>query len=312
VTVPAEKSPAKLIVEDAANIDNVLDALFEGVYFVDRNRIIRKWNSGASDIAGYASDEVLHRCCSDNILVHVDENGTELCKSGCPLHKTLQDAKSRQATVYLRHKLGYRVPVVVRTAAIRDASGAVVGAVETFREIGEADQWRARSAELERLAFVDLVTGIPNRHFLETQLNRLLHEFASVGEPFTFCMLDVDHFKSANDEHGHEFGDRVLQTMAQTLLNSLRVSDMLGRWGGDEFVLLLPKTGLESAKQVAERARVLIAETGTPVGNGFLKMTVSIGGVVATAGDDRASLIKLVDQQLYAAKAQGRNCCSVA
>lgn len=147
---PEEKSPAKLIVEDATNIDNVLEAMFEGVYFVDRNRIIQKWNSGASDITGYASDELLHRSCADNILVHVDENGTELCKSGCPLHKTLQDATSRQATVYLRHKLGYRVPVVVRTAAIRDASGMVVGAVETFREISEADHWKSRITELER------------------------------------------------------------------------------------------------------------------------------------------------------------------
>lgn len=107
MTVPSEKSPAKIIVEDAANIDNVLEVMFEGVYFVDRNRIIRKWNSGASDIAGYASDELLNRCCADNILAHADENGTELCKSGCPLHKTLQNAKSRQVTVYLRHKLGY-------------------------------------------------------------------------------------------------------------------------------------------------------------------------------------------------------------
>jgi PAS domain-containing protein len=85
--------------------------MFEGVYFVDRTRIIQKWNSGPSDITGYASDELLHRCCTDNILVHVDENGTELCKSGCPLQKTMQDAQSRQATVYLRHKLGYRVDV---------------------------------------------------------------------------------------------------------------------------------------------------------------------------------------------------------
>lgn len=310
--IQAKKNPAELIVEEFANLDNVLEAVFEGVYFVDRNRKIQKWNPGASDLTGYTSDELLHRCCADNILVHVDQSGKELCKSGCPLQQTLEDAKSRQATVYLRHKLGYRVPVVVRTAAIRDASGKLVGAVEAFREIGQADHWKARISELERLAFIDLVTGIPNRHFLETQLNRLLHEFQSVGETFSLCMLDVDHFKSANDDHGHEFGDRVLRTMAQTLLNSLRFSDMLGRWGGDEFVLLLPKTGLERARQVVERSRLLIAETGTPTGSGFLKMTASIGGVVVTAADDRTSLIQGVDEQLYAAKAQGRNCCSVA
>jgi diguanylate cyclase (GGDEF)-like protein/PAS domain S-box-containing protein len=311
VKFPVRKSPAKLIAEDAANIDNVLDAMFEGVYFVDRERRIQKWNSGAASLTGFTSEELLHSFCADNILLHVDERGVELCKADCPLQKTLEDAKSRQATLYLRHKLGYRVPVLVRTSAIRDASGEVVGAVEAFRELGEPEHWKARISELEQVAFVDPVTGIGNRHFIETQLNRLLHEFQSVAEPFTICMLDVDHFKSANDEFGHQFGDRVLRTLAQTLLNSLRSTDLLGRWGGDEFVLLLPKAGLERAKQVVERSRVLIAETGTPTSTGFLKVTVSIGGVVATAEDDRTTLIHRVDQQLYSAKAQGRNCCSI-
>jgi len=311
VEPPSEKRPARLIIQDAANLDNVLDTMFEGVYFVDRERRIEKWNAGAAKLTGYTSDELLHRCCADNILVHVDEQGTELCKSGCPLHRTLRDGESRQANVYLRHKLGYRVPVMVRTTAIRDSSGKVVGAVETFRELGEAEQAKARIAELEQVAFVDAVTGIPNRHFLETQLNRLLHQYESVGELFSMCMLDVDCFKSANDEYGHEFGDRVLQTLAQTLLNSLRRTDMLGRWGGDEFVLLLPGTGRERTKQVVERARVLIAGTGTPTTNGFLRITVSIGAVVVATGNDRAALIQRVDQQLYMAKAKGKNCCCV-
>ncbi len=309
--LPAEKNPAKLILEEVTNVDNLLDAMFEGVYFVDCERKIQKWNAGATALTGYASDELLHRPCADNILVHVDEEGTELCKSGCPLYGTLKDGKSRQANVSLRHKLGYRVSVLVRTTAIRDANGEVVGAVETFRELDEAEQAKARIAELEQVAFVDLVTGVPNRHFLETQLGRLLHLFGSVGEPFSMCMLDVDHFKLANDEYGHEIGDRVLQTLGQTLMNSLRSTDMLGRWGGDEFVLLLPKTGRERIKQVVERSRVLIAATGTPTSRGFLKVTASIGGVVAAAGDDRASLIERVDQQLYMAKRQGRNCWAI-
>ncbi len=312
VKTPVRKSPANLIAEDAANIDNMLDAMFEGVYFVDRDRRIQKWNPGAVSLTGYTSEELLQRCCADNILLHVDDKGTELCKAGCPLQKTLEDAKSRHAIVYLRHKLGYRVRVSIRTAAILDAEGKVVGAVEAFRELDEPEQWKARITELEQVAFVDPVTGIANRHFLEAQLNRLLHEFHSVAEPFAMCMLDVDHFKSANDEFGHQFGDCVLRTLAQTLLNSLRSTDVLGRWGGDEFVLLLPKAGLERAGQVVERSRMLIAETGTPTGTEFLKVTVSIGAVVATAEDDRATLIQRVDQQLYLAKARGRNCCSVA
>ena len=139
---PVRKSPAKLIAEDAANIDNMLDTMFEGVYFVDQQRKIQKWNRGATSLTGYTSEELLHRSCADNILLHVDDQGTELCKSGCPLQKTLEDAKSRQATVYLRHKLGYRVPVSIRTTAIRDASGDVVGAVRLFGNSASRDSGR--------------------------------------------------------------------------------------------------------------------------------------------------------------------------
>ena len=304
--------PGNLAVENLYNFDDVLDTMFEGVYVVDPDRRIQKWNAGATSLTGFTANDVLQRRCSDNILLHVDDQGTELCTSGCPLHKTLNDGTGRQATVYLRHKLGYRVPVLIRTVAIRNSEGEVIGALEAFREIGEAEHWKARLAELEEVAFIDLVTGIPNRRFLETHLVRLLQEFHSTGEPLTFCMLDVDHFKSANDLYGHEIGDRVLRSMGQTLLNCLRHTDLLGRWGGDEFVLLLASTGVERAKQVAERARVLIAETATPTNSGPLRMSVSIGAVVVAAGEDRASLIHRVDQQLYIAKSRGRNCWSVA
>ncbi len=150
MTCRVSKSPGALIAEAAANIDTMLDAMFEGVYFVDRERKIRKWNSGATSLTGFTSEELLHRRCSDNILLHIDEDGRELCKSGCPLQKTLEDAKPRQAALYLRHKLGYRVAVQVRTTAIRDASGEVVGAVETFRELGEGNNGRPESLNWNR------------------------------------------------------------------------------------------------------------------------------------------------------------------
>ena len=297
---------------DHSGFDQVLDSLFEGVYFVDVDRRIQRWNAGATSLTGFHAEELLHRHCADNILLHVDERGTQLCKSGCPLQKTLEDAQPRQATLFLRHKHGYRVPVHVRTVAIKDDEGKVVGAVETFREVNEAERWKARILELEKVAFIDVVTGIPNRRFLEVQLARLFDQLSAVAEPFTFCMLDVDHFKSANDLYGHEFGDQVLRSIGQTLLCCLRSTDMLGRWGGDEFVLLLPNTDKERAQQIMERSRILIAETATPVAELAVRMTVSIGAAVVSAENDRADLIQRVDRQLYLAKGRGRNCWSVA
>jgi diguanylate cyclase (GGDEF)-like protein len=309
--IGTENEPTKNLSRDESSIlDRLLDAVFEGAYFVDNQRRIQKWNAGAVSITGFEPGDVLGRCCHDNILMHVDDCGVELCTHGCPLQKTLDDGQRRQAIVYLRHKLGYRVPVSMRVVPVTEGGGQVVGALETFRVADEPDYWKSRTEDLEALAFIDPVTGIPNRRFLETQLNRLLHEFQYVGEPFFLCMLDLDRFKLTNDQHGHDFGDRVLRLVGQTLLNCMRATDIVGRWGGDEFAILLPKTGVEKARQILERARIMVAGSGILGEQGVLRTTISIGGAMATEDDDRVSLLQRADRQLYLAK-ETRNRCSV-
>jgi diguanylate cyclase (GGDEF)-like protein len=300
---------SKLNSHSALNLESVLDAVFDAAYFVDTERRIQIWNAGASSLTGFHPHEVLHRCCSDNILVHVDEHGSELCKGGCPLQKTLEDGQPRQTMLFMRHKLGYRIPVSTRVVAVHGRGGKVAGAVETFRLVGEPEYWRVRLAELEQLAFVDAVTGVPNRRFAETQLDRLLTDLDSA--PLTISMLDIDRFKATNDKYGHEAGDRVLRAVGQTLVNCIRATDLLGRWGGDEFLLLLPRTGAEKAKQILERARVLIAHAAALAEQASIRVTVSVGAAVFTRGDERSDVLRRVDAQLYRAKHEGRDCCCV-
>jgi len=299
------------LVEHPANLNGVLDAIGDGVYFVDTERQIQDWNAGAVAITGFSRDEVRHRSCSDNILVHVDECGTQLCRDGCPLQKTLVDGETRQAEVFLRHKQGYRVPVAIRIVPVRDANSNIIGAVETFREIGDTDQWKARILELERAAYLDTLTGIPNRRFVEMQLERLLREFHATRQSFAALIIDLDGFKSVNDTHGHDIGDRVLRNVAMTLMNCLRVRDILGRWGGDEFVMLLGTSTQRQARSIAERARVQVGQTATPVQSGYVGLTVSIGGAVSVPDESAEQLLKRADEQLYLSKHHGRNCCSI-
>lgn len=299
------------LAENPANLNGVLDAIFDGVYFVNTKREIQEWNSGAASLTGFSRDEVRQRSCADNILVHVDECGTELCRTGCPLQKTMLDGETRQSKVFLRHKQGYRVPVAVRTVAVRDAASNIIGAIETFREIGEADRWQARISELERAAYLDPLTGIPNRRFVEMQLQRLLRELEATGEPFAVLIIDLDEFKSVNDTYGHDVGDRVLRNLSATLMNSLRGRDILGRWGGDEFVMLLASASHRQCAAIAERARMLAAQTATPTPSGYVGLTVSIGGAISAPGDTAEQLLKRADAQLYASKERGRDCWSV-
>jgi diguanylate cyclase (GGDEF)-like protein/PAS domain S-box-containing protein len=288
-------------------LDGFLNSLFEGVYFVDGSRIIQRWNLGAVKLTGFGCEEVERRCCSDNILVHVDENGTELCKHGCPLLETISDGQVREAKVFLRHKNGYRVPVQVRTAPIHNRSGRITGAVESFREVADSDAMRARMQELEQAAFVDALTGIANRRYMEAQIVRLVEEFKSGCNASTVCLLDLDRFKLANDMYGHQAGDTVLCTVTRTLQNCLRSTDIVGRWGGDEFLLLMPRTEGKAAAGILERCRVLVEQSAARYQESRIYVTLSIGAAVCAAGDSPSSLLTRADAQLYKAKQDGGN-----
>ncbi len=109
---------------------NIIDNLYDGVYFVDRDRMITYWNKGAERISGYSAGQVIGRRCRDNLLNHVTANGVELCHDHCPLAAVMEDGRPREAEVYLHHADGHRVPVMVRATALRDEGGNIVGAVE--------------------------------------------------------------------------------------------------------------------------------------------------------------------------------------
>jgi diguanylate cyclase (GGDEF)-like protein len=162
--------------------------------------------------------------------------------------------------------------------------------------------------DLENLATTDGLTRLYNRrHFMERAESEFVRSHRYKRELSVF-LLDADHFKDINDNHGHETGDRVLRILAETCRLSLRQLDVLGRYGGEEFVVLLPETSASLAQEAAERLRKQIEELRIPASAGDIRVTVSIG--VATAGqttESVAALINQADRALYEAKRGGRN-----
>jgi PAS domain S-box-containing protein len=152
----------------------ILEKFYEGIYFVDTTRKILFWNKGAEDISGYTAEEVMNKHCFDNILMHVDDEGNQLCKNGCPLHKTLQDHQYREAKVYLHHKNGHRVPVYIRTFSIFDDNNNLLGALEIF---SDASFQKEILKKLKKLIMIDKLTGIPNRRYFEAQFDSKLLNF---------------------------------------------------------------------------------------------------------------------------------------
>lgn len=287
--------------------EKILDSLFDGVYLVDCERRITYWNAAAERISGYAKTDMLGRCCADNLLRHVDASGQELCLSGCPLSASIFDGKPREASVFLHHKLGHRVPVSVRTSPVRDEQGKIIGAVEIFTDNSSALQLLHDFEALKHEVYRDPLTAIGNRRYGEVTLSTLLYEWQEHTHPFGLLFLDVDHFKLFNDSYGHQQGDEVLIMVAKSISSSLRNMDVVARWGGEEFVVILPGASPVVAKAIAERVRMLIANSFISHGPEELRVTVSIGGTVARAGETAESIVKRADTLMYCSKANGRN-----
>jgi diguanylate cyclase (GGDEF)-like protein len=160
--------------------------------------------------------------------------------------------------------------------------------------------------ELRSQAATDVLTGLSNRRALVATLRRELAEAARYQRPCALILLDLDHFKQLNDNHGHECGDRVLVAVADTLRRTLRTADAVGRWGGEEFLALLPDTDGNEALRVAEKLRAAIAACQVP--GSAVAVTASFG--VAGGGPHTVSvdaLVQAADRALYEAKAKGRN-----
>ncbi|TMD03577.1 MAG: GGDEF domain-containing protein, partial [Chloroflexi bacterium] len=168
------------------------------------------------------------------------------------------------------------------------------------------DELRARNAELETVTRTDALTGIYNRRHLEERLQGVLSSARRHHEPAAVLMIDVDHFKSINDSLGHAGGDAVLREVAERLRHRVRLEDVVGRWGGEEFLVLSAIADADAAAVLAERLRAAIADEPFEIeGAGRIRVTVSIG-CAAGAGDAEA-LLRQADAALYEAKAQGRN-----
>lgn len=172
-------------------------------------------------------------------------------------------------------------------------------------ELSDITEVETQKKSFEKLAITDKLTGLINRFQFDILCAHTLNNAKRYGEPLSLIMFDIDSFKNVNDDFGHNIGDITLKHVAQTITQRLRSSDIFARWGGEEFMILLPKSGYEDAMKLAEELRRAIeSEPFDTIGH----ITISFGVAVMEPNDDEASLQKRADKALYMAKNQGRNC----
>lgn len=291
--------------------ERIVENLHDGLYFVDRDRVITYWNKAAEQISGFTANEVVGKSCSDNILTHVDSDGNNLCAGMCPLAVTITDGKPSEAELYMHHKDGHRIPVSVRVSTVTDRDGNIVGGIELFTDISNRAANDLRVKELEKLALLDNLTQLANRNYIEREIQSRFEEKKRFNMPFGILFIDIDHFKKYNDIYGHDVGDDVLNFVANTFIANTRPFDLYGRWGGEEFIGIIRNINSKDLESLANRLRSLTENSYIIHENEKLYVTISIGATLAKENDTINTLIKRADTLMYKSKAAGRNCLTI-
>jgi len=176
-----------------------------------------------------------------------------------------------------------------------------------FKFLSGSDMEAQYHETIYKMTIVDGLTGVNNKRFLMETLEREIPRARRHQRPLTLVMFDIDHFKHINDTYGHLAGDYVLKELAQLVKGRLRPDDVLGRYGGEEFCVVLPETDLEGGSSIAEELRILVQDHSFVFEQERINVTISLGVAVLQDDNDLTAFIKSADEHLYAAKRDGRN-----
>ena len=280
------------------------------VWQLDRELRFTYINGADERMRGYAREEIIGRSFKDTIT-----------PTGYPIVDQAMQRRHNQAAretgmgaesfeVEMICKDGNLLWVEINSTPIHDKSGQIVGYIGVTRD---ATQRHETHEKLREQTIRDPLTGLFNRRFLDESLERELSRAKRDNLPMSLLMIDIDRFKSLNDTYGHQAGDEVIRCLGELIRNGARSADLPCRYGGEEFLLVLPNMTLETAAERAQRWRIAFAQQKIGFGDISLSATFSVGvAAYPEHGDSSEALIRAADQALYTAKHSGRNRVVVA
>jgi diguanylate cyclase (GGDEF)-like protein/PAS domain S-box-containing protein len=295
-----------------AKLRNITSVIGQGIYVLDKEGRLTFMNPEAEKLLGWTEAELLGK--EVNKVIHfLNKDGTRLPAAECPEIKTITfGGIYRDEESLFSRKDGTLFPAAVVATPLRE-NEEIIGSVAAFQDITErknaAEELKRLNELLEHQATTDPLTGISNRLKFSDTLNAEIRRSKRYSLPLSLIMFDIDHFKGINDTYGHLAGDGVLRELVHLAAANVRLNDLLARWGGEEFMLMVTNSALDHAGTVAEKLRTMFEHHYF---SGVGRVTCSFGVSQFGSNENEDLFIKRVDDALYRAKDRGRNRVEIA
>jgi diguanylate cyclase (GGDEF)-like protein/PAS domain S-box-containing protein len=293
--VTEEREHAAALARAKALFEATMSNIRDGVVLIDAQQRVLLANRAYAELLGFDQDELVG-CTRDQFLAHVGRLVEHPGSFAERIEKPSPSAFGGSDEFVLVRPVRKILRRTITPIDLPDGEGSLI----VWQDITVEKEL---SAERERQAFSDPLTGVANRRAAEQLLNKELARVQRGGTRLSVALFDVDHFKRVNDEFGHNVGDEVLRRIARTLESATRLTDSVARWGGEEFLAILP-VSVDGAVAFCERVRGAIERLVCP---GVGHVTISVGVAQLQPNETIAALIERADQRLYAAKSGGRN-----
>ncbi|MBI5634662.1 MAG: diguanylate cyclase [Nitrospirae bacterium] len=305
--ITEEKKTKEKLEQNARFLSTIFDSIRDPFIILDRDYTIVKANQAYSDLKHIRLEDLIDEKC------HVTtRNRNEVCED-CIVTKTFRSGDPSAKVKKVLTLYGTEEWVEIYTYPIISKEGVVTHVVEYVRNITDRKRAEQEShrfiKELETLSSEDSLTGLQNRRMIFERIRHEIERVRRYKAELSLIFCDLDYFKEINDTYGHKAGDEVLRAIADILRRSVRTSDVVGRYGGDEFLLVLPQTSLKGAQELAERIRVSVQDTKFEMSDGkSVGTTMSIGVAFYDGTEtDVDALISRIDTALYVSKRSGKN-----
>ncbi len=290
----------------AALTDNfyktLLDSLFDAVFVVNADGVITYWNQSCERITGYTAEEMTGNYYLETPFARTDD---ELAQQPGGIAIAIERGVPGTWKGYVRRKNGQRIPVESHISPLYNDAGENIGAAEVLRDVSAHVALEQAHQQVLAMSRKDQLTGLLNRGAINDALKTEMERSRRYHQPLSVVMIDIDHFKHINDRYGHEAGDRVLSKLGAIFLHNMRQPDVVGRWGGEEFLIVTPGSRDEQAAELAQRLRRYIIAVSPP--EVPEKISASFGVTQFQNSQSLDHLLYVADMAMYQAKNTGRD-----